>query len=93
MTATPFALVSAEDHDQIFAYGLDIDLPSGRDIVTFRRDSTGQSVFGIHDSVEAARRRVSIITPLELVWESGCRCYCAPVLRPADIGHVGPLDR
>lgn len=30
MTATPFSLVSAEDPGKIFAYGLDIDLPSGR---------------------------------------------------------------
>jgi hypothetical protein len=74
MTATPFALVSAEDHDKIFAYGLDIDLPSGRDVVIFRRDSTGRSIFGVHASVEAARQRFDVTTPLKLVWEHSCRC-------------------
>jgi uncharacterized protein (UPF0548 family) len=69
VTATPFALVSAEDENLVFAYGLDIDMPSGREVVTFRRDSNGQSMFGVHQSVEAARRRFSAITPLELVWE------------------------
>ncbi|WP_460392753.1 hypothetical protein [Actinophytocola sediminis] len=61
--------MSAENRDQIFAYGLDIDLPSGREVVTFRRDHTGHSMFGVHQSVESARRRFSVVTPLELVWE------------------------
>jgi hypothetical protein len=74
MTATPFSLVSAEDHTKIFAYGLDIDLPSGRDVIIFRRDHTGRSIFGVHQSVESARRRFSTVTPLQLVWEPSCRC-------------------
>lgn len=74
MTAVPFALVSAEDHTRIFAYGLDIDLPSGHEVVTFRRDGTGHSIFGIHTSVETALLRFSAVAPLELVWEPECRC-------------------
>jgi hypothetical protein len=74
VTATPFALVSAEDRDEVFAYGLDIDLPSGREVVTFRRDISGLSVFGTHQSAEAAQKRFSAITPLELIWEPGHRC-------------------
>lgn len=74
MTATPFALVSVEDRGKIFAYGLDIDLPSGRDVITFRRDSDGRSMFAVHQSVETARRRFSVVTPVELVWEPSCRC-------------------
>lgn len=74
MTATAFALVSAENRQKIFAYGLDIDLPSGREVVTFRRDGSGHSTFGIHSSAEAARARFSLVTPVELVWEAGCRC-------------------
>lgn len=74
MTATPFALVSAEDRNKIVAFGLDIDLPSGRDVVTFRRETGGQSTFGVHRSVEAARVRFSLVTPVEVVWEPGCRC-------------------
>jgi hypothetical protein len=72
MSAIPFALVSADDHDKIFAYGLDIDLDSGREVVTFRRDPNGRSLFGVHQSPEWARDRFSIVTPLELVWECGC---------------------
>jgi hypothetical protein len=68
VTATPFCLVSAEDPDQVFAYGLDIDLPSGRDVITFRRDTNGRTVFGVHDSPEAARQRFSLTVPLELEW-------------------------
>lgn len=69
MAATPFALVCAEDHTQVFAYGLDIDLPSGREVITFRRDHSGHGMFGIHESVESARQRFSGIVPLELVWD------------------------
>ncbi|GAB3435175.1 hypothetical protein [Actinophytocola sediminis] len=69
MAATPFVLVNAENPDQVFAYGLDIDLPSGRDVITFRRDADGRSMFGVHQSVETAHRRFNMITPLDLVWD------------------------
>lgn len=71
MTAIPFALVSAEDPSRIFAYGLDIDLPSGRDVITFRRDVHGKSMVGVHGSPESARSRFSLVTPLEITWETG----------------------
>jgi hypothetical protein len=74
VTAVPFALVSAEDRTRIFAYGLDIDLPFGHEVVTFRRDGTGHSTFGVHESVETALLRFNTVTPLELVWEPGCSC-------------------
>jgi uncharacterized protein (UPF0548 family) len=74
VTATPFALVSAEDRARIFAYGLDIDLASGHEVVTFRRDGSGHSMFGVHGSVETALLRFSTVTPLELIWGPGCRC-------------------
>lgn len=74
MTATPFSLVSAEDHDKVFAFGLDIELPSGREVITFRREADGRTAFGIHESPEAARQRFSRLVPLDLVWEVTCRC-------------------
>lgn len=74
MTAVPFSLVSTEDRSRVFAYGLDIDLPSGREVITFRRGSDGRAMFGVHQSVESARRRFSVVTSLDLVWEPGCRC-------------------
>lgn len=74
MTAMPFALVSAEDRTRIFAYGLDIALGSSRDVITFRRDSNGHTMFAVHQSVESALMRFSTITPLELVWQPSCRC-------------------
>lgn len=67
MTATPFALVSAEDSSRILAYGLDIDLPSGRDVITYCRDSNGRNLFAIHRSVESAQRRYSLIAPVDLI--------------------------
>ncbi|OLF05815.1 hypothetical protein BLA60_34050 [Actinophytocola xinjiangensis] len=70
MTAIPFALVSAEDSSKIFAYGLDISLASRRDVITFRRDRGGQTMFGVHSSAESALQRFSHITPLDLVWET-----------------------
>jgi uncharacterized protein (UPF0548 family) len=69
VTATPFALVNADDHTEVFAYGLDIDLPSGREVITYRRDQGGHGMFGVHQTPEAARRRFSMIAPLDLVWE------------------------
>lgn len=74
MPAIPFALVSADDPAKIFAYGLDIELASGREAVTFRREANGQSMFGVHNSAESAQRRFSLVTPLELVWEPDCHC-------------------
>jgi len=74
MTMTPFALVNPDDRRMIFAFGMDIDLPSGREAITFRREASGHSTFGVHGSAEAAHRRFSMITPLELLWEPGCRC-------------------
>jgi hypothetical protein len=69
MTATPFALVCVADRDKVLAYGMEIELASGREVVTFRRESNGQTMFGVHQSVEAACRRFNGITPVELVWE------------------------
>jgi hypothetical protein len=74
VTATSFTLVTAEDPDHVFAFGLDIDLPSGRDVITFRRDADGRAVFGVHDSPEAARKRFSLVVPLELRLGAICRC-------------------
>jgi uncharacterized protein (UPF0548 family) len=70
MTAIPFALVSADNHDKVFAYGLDIELDSGWEVVTFRRNPGGKALFGVHQSVESARRRFSTVTPLEILWET-----------------------
>ncbi|OLF05870.1 hypothetical protein BLA60_34380 [Actinophytocola xinjiangensis] len=70
MTAIPFALVSAEDRDRVVAYGLDIELASGRDVVTFRRDGDGRSTVTVHRSVEDAVRRYQGLTPVELEWET-----------------------
>jgi len=74
VTATPFALVSAEDRSRIVAYGLDIELDSGRDVVTFRRDGDGPGTFGAHRSIDSAMRRYALLTPVELEWDTGCRC-------------------
>jgi hypothetical protein len=91
MTATPFALISTEDRSKIFAFGLDIDLPSGREVITFRRDPTGRSMFGVHQSAESARQRFSIITPLELVWQPDCRCRLRPTEdNPGNDGTCSP---
>jgi len=72
MTAIPFALVSVEDPTRILAYGLDIDLASGRDVITYRRDSDGRNMFAVHQSVELARRRYEALTPVALRWEPAC---------------------
>lgn len=87
MTATPFGLVSAEDHDKIFAYGLDIELDSRRDVITFRRDISGKAMFGVHSSVESAQRRFGIVTPLEIMWENHCR-RCGSTVAP-DVPAIG----
>ena len=74
MSATPFALISVEDRSKVVAYGLDIDLPSGHDVITFRREPGGQPTFSVHQSVERAQDRYNMLTPLELVWEPDCAC-------------------
>ncbi|OLF12726.1 hypothetical protein BLA60_05460 [Actinophytocola xinjiangensis] len=85
MTVTPFALVNPDDQRMVFAYGMDIELPSGREAVTFRREASGQPMIGVHGSAEAAHRRFSMVTPLDLIWEPGCRCcLCFTTGQPCD---------
>jgi hypothetical protein len=80
-----FHLVSAEDHNKIFAFGISITGGKRDEAVVYRRDpSSGRTLFGVHGSAEAARSRYSAITPLDLVWppplddrERGHR-YCMP---------------
>ena len=84
MESALFHLVSAEDHSKVFAFGISITGDTGAEAVVYRRDpGSGHTLFGVHDSAEAARNRYSMITPLELVWQPddepdrGPR-YCVP---------------
>lgn len=71
MESALFALVSTEDESRIFAFGISIIDRSKTEAVTYRRDpSSGQTMFGVHASAEAACQRYSMITPLELVWQT-----------------------
>jgi hypothetical protein len=74
VTATPFALVSSDDHDKIVAYATEDRPPSGEDVVTFQRDANGLTTFGVHRSVETAHRRFGLVTPVDLVRAAGCDC-------------------
>lgn len=51
-----FTLVDEDDHDGIFAWGMEITHPDGRAAVIYRWDpTTRQSTQGVHDSAERAR--------------------------------------
>lgn len=65
-----FTLVSAEDEDQVFAWGMEITTPSEQEAVTYCRNPiTNQTVFGLHRNAESALRRYGMMHQLRLVWE------------------------
>lgn len=73
MHSVAFTLLSEEDPDRVYAFGLEILKPAGdvEEAITFRRNPTsGHTTFGVHASAEAACMRHSIVTPLILVRES-----------------------
>jgi hypothetical protein len=65
-----FTLTSAEDHDQIFAWGMEIIGAGEREAVIYRRDPvTRQTIHAVHDSADAALARYSGRPgPMALVW-------------------------
>ena len=69
-----FTLVTIDDDSKIFAWGIEIDseVDGVRDTeaIIYRKDpATGRTLFGLHDSAEAAADRWSSIVPVEVNWE------------------------
>lgn len=69
MYPSPFSLVSTEDPTQVFAFGLEIIRDGGEieTAITYRRESNGQNMFGVHSSAAAARDRFGVIAPMTLL--------------------------
>ncbi len=69
-----FTLVTIDDDSKVFAWGIEI-ATSGedgddREAVIYRKDpATGKTLFGLHDSAQAASDRWSSIVPVEVRWE------------------------
>lgn len=65
-----FTLVSADDDNNVFAWGMEITTPTEQEAVTYCRNPiTNQTVFGLHRDAEAALRRYGSTLQLRLVWE------------------------
>ncbi|MGH3876120.1 MAG: hypothetical protein ACRDSK_03690 [Actinophytocola sp.] len=65
-----FTLVTIDDDSQIFAWGIEIVSEDDREAVIYRKDpATSRTLFGLHDSAQAACERWSGIVPLEICWE------------------------
>lgn len=65
-----FTLVSAEDDNNVFAWGMQITTPTEQEAVTYCRNPiTNQTVFGLHRDAESALRRYGSTLQLRLVWE------------------------
>ena len=72
MHAQLFTLASATDPNQIFAWGIEITADDDTEAVVYRRDPvTRHTMFGVHDSAEAALARYSHSRPLDLHWQNG----------------------
>lgn len=70
MEANLFTLVNPSDHDQIFAFGMEIAEEDSTTAVVYRRDPvSGRSMLGQHRSAESALARYGRRIPLALVWE------------------------
>lgn len=68
-----FTLVTIDD-SKVFAWGIEIDteVAGVRDTeaVIYRKDpANGRTLFGLHDSAQAASDRWSSIVPVEVHWE------------------------
>jgi hypothetical protein len=62
-----FTLVDEDDHDGIFAWGMEITHSDGCAAVIYRWDpATRQSTQGVHDSAERARILYSRLTGVPL---------------------------
>jgi hypothetical protein len=65
-----FTLVSADNDEQVFAWGMQITTPTEQEAVTYCRNPvTNQTVFGLHRNAESALRRYGSTLQLRLVWE------------------------
>ena len=68
MDAKLFTLVSADDPNKVFAWGMEIDSTEETVAVLYRRGA-GRYSTGLHPSAEAALRLWSRIAPMQLLWE------------------------
>jgi len=65
-----FTLVTIDDDSQVFAWGIEIQTDDDLEAVIYRKDpANGRTLFGLHDSAQAACDRWSSIVPLEIFWE------------------------
>jgi hypothetical protein len=65
-----FTLVSADNEEYVFAWGMEITTPDEQEAVTYCRNPvTNQTVFGLHSNAESALRRYGTTFQLRLVWE------------------------
>jgi hypothetical protein len=65
-----FTLVSADNEENVFAWGMEITTPDEQEAVTYCRNPvTNQTVFGLHSNAESALRRYGTSFQLRLVWE------------------------
>lgn len=65
-----FTLVSADNEEYVFAWGMEITTSDVQEAVTYCRNPvTNQTVFGLHSNAESALRRYGTSYQLRLVWE------------------------
>lgn len=65
-----FTLVTIDDDSKVFAWGLEIETGDDLEAIIYRKDpDTGRTLFGVHDSAQAAADRWSSIVPVEISWE------------------------
>jgi hypothetical protein len=65
-----FTLVTVEDDSKIFAWGIEIATEDDLEAVIYRKDpATARTLFGLHDSAQAACERWSSVVKLRIRWE------------------------
>ena len=65
-----FTLVTVDDDEMVFAWGMQITTPTEQEAVTYCRNPvTNQTVFGLHRNAESALLRYGTTLQLRLVWE------------------------
>jgi hypothetical protein len=65
-----FTLVTADEDEHVFAWGMEITTTTEQEAVTYSRNPlTNQTMFGLHTNAESALRRYSRTYQLRLIWE------------------------
>lgn len=99
MHASLFSLVTTENPDRVFAWGMEITtaknaegLEASRKAIVYIHHSDDKNTLAQHTSAEAACSRWSQVVPLQIVWDSDSQAADYGPSRSSPITTAGPSE-